>query len=207
MTTTPEATKGVPRHEGNSTFTPRADHNALADWVRDNVAPSVATAAALPVTGNWIGKIVAVEEYDLVYQCVSLPGSWRVLNPGGVRALVTAQRVSFSALGKNDLAVVEDTLSMVNAATDEITVPVSGTYRVTFNFVQSGTTACLGAIFINGVQKVTAGAVGATGAPATPSATADLVLLAGDVVTFQSSAAATMTFQSTSTASVVLVAG
>jgi len=36
MTTTPEPTRGVPRIEGDPAPTLRADHNALADWVRDN---------------------------------------------------------------------------------------------------------------------------------------------------------------------------
>lgn len=61
MTTTPEATKGVPRHAGDSSYTPRDDHNALADWVRDNVDASVATTADLPATGNWAGRKMMVQ--------------------------------------------------------------------------------------------------------------------------------------------------
>lgn len=75
MTTTAEATKGVPRHEGNSTFTPRADHNALADWVRDKVGETVDTAASLPATGNWVGRtITALDDNGIHHYFAS---GWR----------------------------------------------------------------------------------------------------------------------------------
>lgn len=60
MTTTPEATKGVPRHEGNSTFTPRADHNALADWILENTNKEVDIVGDLPPSGNWPGRRILV---------------------------------------------------------------------------------------------------------------------------------------------------
>lgn len=68
MTTTPEATKGVPRHEGNSTFTPRADHNALADWVLENVDGTTANALSLPATGNWVGRTLTTLDKKTVYR-------------------------------------------------------------------------------------------------------------------------------------------
>lgn len=80
MSTTPELTKGVPRHEGNSTFTPRADHNALADWVRDNVAPSFADIASLPASGNWTGRIAYVTSEDALWVFES---GWKRLTPLG----------------------------------------------------------------------------------------------------------------------------
>lgn len=67
MTTTPEATKGVPRVEGDPAPTLRADHNALADWVRDRVGESISTVAALPSTGNWEGRAAWVEETQGLY--------------------------------------------------------------------------------------------------------------------------------------------
>lgn len=56
MATTPEPIKGVPRIVGNPAPTLRADHNALADWVRDNVDAFVANVGSLPASGNWQGR-------------------------------------------------------------------------------------------------------------------------------------------------------
>src|SRR5690554_2715839 len=69
MTTTPEPTKGVPKHDGNSPLTVRADHNALAAWVRDNADASVATVGDLPPTGNWVGRrrFVGSDRIDYVW--------------------------------------------------------------------------------------------------------------------------------------------
>ncbi|QKS15678.1 hypothetical protein HUN59_05120 [Curtobacterium sp. Csp2] len=67
MTTTPEPTKGVPRLEGNPAPTLRADHNDLADWVRDNVDGNVATVGDLPTQGNWVGRRIYVVAKDFVY--------------------------------------------------------------------------------------------------------------------------------------------
>lgn len=60
MGTFAESIKGVPRHEGtaaNTTPTIRADHNALADWVLDNVDGFVSLASDLAgETPFWPGK-------------------------------------------------------------------------------------------------------------------------------------------------------
>jgi hypothetical protein len=76
MTTTPEATKGVPRIEANPAPTYRADHNALADFVRDNVDSSVATFSALPSTGNWAGRHRYVVAERSWYVWVSTASGW-----------------------------------------------------------------------------------------------------------------------------------
>jgi hypothetical protein len=67
VTTTPESTKGVPRIVNNPAPTLRADFNSLADWVRDNTDPSAANLAALPSTGNWVGRTRYVVDVDAVY--------------------------------------------------------------------------------------------------------------------------------------------
>lgn len=61
MTTTPEATKGVPYVVGNPTFTLRADLEDYSDWLLANVDSSVANVAALPASGNWKGRRRYVE--------------------------------------------------------------------------------------------------------------------------------------------------
>lgn len=79
MTTTPEATKGVPRVEGNPAPTLRADHNALADWVRDNVNLRVLNAAARDaLVGKYVGMTVQTANDNNVFLCTSVAGlgSW-----------------------------------------------------------------------------------------------------------------------------------
>lgn len=73
MTTTPEATKGVPRLVGDPAPTLRADHNALADWVLANVDASVLNSTFLPTTGNWIGRTRYTESDNSLWVW---DGSW-----------------------------------------------------------------------------------------------------------------------------------
>src|SRR6478672_4945271 len=140
MATTPEPIKGVPRLEGNPALDLRADFNALATWVQTNVGLNVPDEGSLPLSENWVGRLCSTDD-GLLYICTALPGTWKLVNPGEVRALVTAGRTSFTALGNNDLTVVHDPLGMVSAATDTVIIPLSGIYLVTFNMIQSGTTA------------------------------------------------------------------
>lgn len=74
MTTEAEATKGVPVHVDNSTYTPRADHNALAYWVRDKVGEKAASFAALPITENFTGRLVTTEDNGSIYRYYD--GGW-----------------------------------------------------------------------------------------------------------------------------------
>jgi hypothetical protein len=76
MATIPEAIKGVPRIEGNPGPSLRADHNALADWVKANVHASFTS------TGNrdadplkWAGKVVHTQDTNSVWLCVDPAGS------------------------------------------------------------------------------------------------------------------------------------
>lgn len=79
MTTTPESTKGVPRIEGDSAPTLRADHNALADWVRDNIGTQVANEAALAgLAFAWPGRIVTASDTDIEYRYTG--SGWRKWN-------------------------------------------------------------------------------------------------------------------------------
>lgn len=99
MTTSPEPTKGVPKHDGDSSFTPREDHNSLADWVRDNTGTSVANEAALPSTDNWVGRIVFVEAIDALFICTDLPGTWKRITPSRIASgtVAIAGTISISA--------------------------------------------------------------------------------------------------------------
>jgi len=45
----------------------------------NQAADSCATVAALPVTDNWIGRLILVEENTTVYVCTDLPGTWGVI--------------------------------------------------------------------------------------------------------------------------------
>ena len=117
MTTTPEPIKGVPRHEGNSTFLPRADHNSLADWVKAEVAEAVANAAALPTTGNWAGRQRFTTDDDLL----------RVHDGSGF--LIVGGRIPFAQTAlAADQAFSGSGLTVVNGMTAEIANAPAGIY-------------------------------------------------------------------------------
>lgn len=81
MTTKPEPTKGVPRIEDDPTPSLRADHNALADWVRDNVDAALPTVGDLPQTGNWPGRRIYVTAADAVYAWKGSAVGWARVGP------------------------------------------------------------------------------------------------------------------------------
>lgn len=81
MTTTPEPTKQVPRIEGNPAPTLRADHNDLADWVRDHTDAAVATFGDLPTQGNWVGRRIYVTGSDAVYTWKGSSAGWARVGP------------------------------------------------------------------------------------------------------------------------------
>jgi hypothetical protein len=81
VTTTPESTKGVPRVEGNPSPTLRADHNDLADWVRDNVDASIGAVADLPTQGNWAGRRIYVAALDAIYVWKGSSAGWARVGP------------------------------------------------------------------------------------------------------------------------------
>lgn len=77
MTTTPESTKGVPRIESNPAPTLRADHNDLADWVRDHTGESVPTTADLPSSGTFLGRTIRVVAENVTYVYMGGSIGWR----------------------------------------------------------------------------------------------------------------------------------
>lgn len=68
MTTTPEPTKGVPLIVGNPSFTPRADHNSLGEYLRDRLDETVATSSSLPPTGNWVGRKIRASNTGITHE-------------------------------------------------------------------------------------------------------------------------------------------
>jgi len=84
MATTPEPIKGVPRIEGNPAPSLRADHNSLADWVRDHIGENVASKAALPTTYNYPSRRVFVRDENTFYAWLNAVDGW-VRDGGGHR--------------------------------------------------------------------------------------------------------------------------
>lgn len=129
MSTTPEPTKGVPRIEGNPAPTLRADHNDLADYVRDHTGESFATPNDLPSTGNWTGRSAYVVSTDLVY-------IWKGASAGWSPATKLQTGVRFNdTTNSNAILVVRHGLgaipnwaqiTMSNTGVDAVSAVVSG---------------------------------------------------------------------------------
>jgi len=52
---------------------------------------SVANAAALPASGNWVGRLAMTEDTKWLYQCTALPGTW-----GVIQTPATTPTISFA---------------------------------------------------------------------------------------------------------------
>lgn len=51
--------------------------NTIFEHFDPLIGESVATASALPSSGNWVGRTIHVEDIDVIAQCVALPGTWK----------------------------------------------------------------------------------------------------------------------------------
>jgi len=163
MTTTPEPTKGVPRIEGNPAPTSRADFNALADWVRDNTAPTSPTVASLPATGNWVGRtrFVTAEDSPYIYKSSAL---------GWQRATKKTETINFAASSDGSgyisvahtLGVVPDTelVTLRASTTDAVTliqdctVWAKSNSAVLLRFIRRDTNAYFSGNAFNGSLQV-----------------------------------------------------
>ena len=76
MTTTP---KGYTELNNASSMSGPQQINAAERFVEDLIGESVATAADLPASGNWVGRLVTTVDTKSLYQCTALPGTWSVV--------------------------------------------------------------------------------------------------------------------------------
>lgn len=107
MTTTPEPSKGVPRIEGDPSPTIRADHNDLADWVKDHAGEWYPSTDALPDDGNWAGRQAFVGASDWPYVWKSSASGWAPLVP-------LEKRVGFNDITQaNGIIVVRHGLGFI----------------------------------------------------------------------------------------------
>lgn len=162
MTTTAESTKGVPRIEADPAPTFRADHNALADWVRDSVGRSVPNAAARKaLPKKWVGQLVADADTSLLWMCTNpaSDGTWVLVGPQPACSL----RKSGDQTLTNAAAAVTWNVEAADASgmhdntnnPSRIIAPVAGLYEVSAMIFNSNT-AGLGTCFarVNGTTNV-----------------------------------------------------
>lgn len=73
-----DVTGGTPPTNA-STFAVPADMADIYDHFGGQSMFSVANAAALPASGNWLGRQAMAEDTKWRYQCTTLPGTWAVV--------------------------------------------------------------------------------------------------------------------------------
>ena len=71
-----DVTGGTPPTNA-SPFAVPDDIKAVYDHFGAQSEYSVATAASLPATGNWVGRTLHIADIDVLAQCTALPGTWR----------------------------------------------------------------------------------------------------------------------------------
>lgn len=178
MTTTPEPLKGVPMHDGNSTYVPRADHNALAAWVRDNMGPFVAARGDLPITGNWVGRTMFVLAEDRLFVNRDGGTNWVPAGPltniqldaTNSRSRTITQTGSGMILGTGATIITETiTFPVPFASVPRLLVTANGSRAGGFDAAGGSS---LGAVFATTVGKSATGAtVGISAGGAALSAT------------------------------------
>lgn len=77
MTATP---KGYTLLDNSSPMAGPEQINKAERFVEDLIGESVATAANLPQSGNWLNRTIMTADTRLVYVCTALPGSWTKLS-------------------------------------------------------------------------------------------------------------------------------
>ncbi|ANJ26828.1 hypothetical protein [Agromyces aureus] len=61
------------------TFDPAPQIDAVYGHIDAKLATPVANAAALPASGNWIGRQLMASDTGIVWVCTALPGTWKRL--------------------------------------------------------------------------------------------------------------------------------
>lgn len=74
MTTTP---KGFVQVSNTDPMEGPAQINAAELFLENLIWESAATSAALPASGNELGRIVMAEDTGIPYICTALPGTWK----------------------------------------------------------------------------------------------------------------------------------
>lgn len=152
MTTTAEATKGVPRMVGDPAPTIRADYNALAEWVLANVGRVETNVAARnAITKKWAGMVVYTAAEKLLWLCTNPAGSgtWLLLTqPLCVLGKSGNQNLTTSAAALAWDTEITDVYAMHDNAVNNtrLIAPVDGVYEVTA-LVYNNNTAGLGTMY------------------------------------------------------------
>lgn len=141
---------GTPVPTGASPFRVSEDLEALADHFGAPEMFQVANAAALPASGNWVGRRLPVADTGVTYRWDG--SSWRAVT-SGVRfkaAFVSTETPIGGVSIVNFPTVSEDTVSGWSAGT--YTVKVGGVYLVTAQLRHTGGVAVYFNLMKNGVQ-------------------------------------------------------
>lgn len=115
-----------------SPFQPPADMAAIYKWWDDRVGVSVATASALPTSGNWVGRTIFVADEGNFRVCTALPGTWSPVSPATVRfkgSILTSTAVAANT-NISYTTIVEDTTSGWSATNKNWAAPFAGTYLI-----------------------------------------------------------------------------
>ena len=70
-----DVTGGTPPTNA-SPFAVPADIKAVYDHFGDQAKYSVATAASLPASNNWLGRALMAQDSKILYLCTALPSTW-----------------------------------------------------------------------------------------------------------------------------------
>lgn len=87
---------GIPVPTNASPFDVPGDIKKVADAVGDQTRYSVANAAALPASGNWLGRILMTQDTKDLYKCTALPGTWEYIANGVKRTTGSSGSLSLT---------------------------------------------------------------------------------------------------------------
>lgn len=68
---------GYPDFSNANAFEFAAYLEALEEWADEKINDTVPNAAALPASGNIVGRLITAEDTGALYVCTALPGVWK----------------------------------------------------------------------------------------------------------------------------------
>lgn len=179
-------TKGNPRFLGSGAPATAVDFNLVSDWAADNIDVAVANEAALPATGNWVGRRRYVT--DIGADAVHDGTGWRLRDPqihGRVQRSATATTfpASYTNVGTNTFWSA-NTADGITAYNGGWTIPLTGVYDI--GYEMRADAAFLAGIAVNYTGTAPTLVLAATAQPvqgiAALTISGKLRLTAGDII-------------------------
>lgn len=129
---TPTGRTGYPAYTFSDDMDGPAQITAEGSHFDAMIGEEVATASALPASGNWVGRTIHVADEGDFRVCTALPSTWVSPTPSATRfkgSILTSAGIT-ATTNLDFTTIVEDTASGWSTTNKNYVIPFAGTYLI-----------------------------------------------------------------------------